>query len=135
MKRVFMYSGETALLNRCQIRYLRKVDGPIMWLNPVLFNVHNPRYNLWRSRTCLVRFQNIFLKEKSDRSRTSSDQARTAIPPTFFLNGISGNHSLEMMILTMTVIRVKRTQTSLSADNRCLHLVCRHATDTDRVKF
>ena len=31
-------------------------------------------------------------------------------------------------------IRVKRTQTALSADNRCLHLVCRHATDTDNIK-
>ena len=30
--------------------------------------------------------------------------------------------------------RVKRTQTALSADNRCLHLVCRHATDTVNVK-
>ena len=31
--------------------------------------------------------------------------------------------------------RVKRTQTVLSADNRCLHLVCRHATYTDNFKI
>ena len=30
--------------------------------------------------------------------------------------------------------RVKRTQTALSADDRFLHIVCTHATDTDNVK-
>ena len=124
---IYVFRRNDDLQSRCQIRYLRKVDGPIIGLNPVLFNVHNPELYIQRSGTCLVMFQNIFLKETPRKHNLDVETVtptsnswpftqklaiflfchslvRTASPPSFFLNGISGNHGLEMMILTMTVI-------------------------------
>jgi len=104
------------------LNILRKVDGPLKGLNSVLLNVHNPKFDILRSRTYAM-FQNIFRFEKSRNNdldmgtmiftvteitlfHADPNFTFTLILSSFILNEDSGNHSLDMkiMIVTMTVI-------------------------------